>query len=62
VYSLDNRAIEHEIYVETQDLPGLFLPNEYRLVVVKKGLVGPTFTFENIAQTTYSPEYWYFTS
>ena len=61
VFSLNNRAIEHEIYVETQQLPGLFLPNEVRLLAVKKGIVGPAFSFENQPDFyTWNPEYWYF--
>jgi len=63
VFSTNNRALEHEIYVETYDLPGLFLPNEYRLLAVKKGVVGPAFSFENLpSDAVYNPEYWYFTS
>ena len=61
IYSSNARAVEHEVYVEGHDLPGLYLPNEYRIVLVKKGVVGPAFSFENIAQGYYNPEYWYFT-
>lgn len=60
VYSLNNQAIKHEVFLETELQPGLFQPNEIRLYAIKKTLAGPAFSWENLTQATYNPEYWYF--
>ena len=46
----------------TADQPGLFQPNQDKIVVWKNDLSGPPASFANLTQLSLTPEFWYFTS
>ncbi len=61
VYGSDSNAVKAEASFLTQDLPGLFQPDNDHVYAWKKTLSGPPDTFSSLTQFRLNPEQWYFT-
>jgi peptide/nickel transport system substrate-binding protein len=59
-FSSDPNAVKIEAQYLTEQLPGIFGPNEDR-IYAWKGVSGPPDSFSNLTQFTFTPEYWYVT-
>jgi len=59
-FSNNSSAVKNEAGYLTQNLPGLFTPNEDR-IWAWKGISGPPDSFAALTQEAYLPEYWYVT-
>jgi peptide/nickel transport system substrate-binding protein len=61
ITSSNPAAVTAEASYLTAQQPGLFQPNPDLVMVWKKTLSGPPFSFESLTQYQLNPEYWYFT-
>jgi peptide/nickel transport system substrate-binding protein len=59
-FSSDPNAVKSEASYLTQQLPGIFGPNEDR-IYAWKGVSGQPDSFANLTQFAFTPEYWYLT-
>jgi peptide/nickel transport system substrate-binding protein len=59
-FSLNPNALKNEASYITQNLPGIFTPNEDR-IAAWKGISGPPDSFASLSQFGFTPEYWYLT-
>ena len=57
-FSPNPSALKNEAAFITQDLPGIFGPNEDR-IEAWKGISGPPDSFSDFSQFGFTPEYWY---
>jgi len=57
-FSTDPSAVKKEAGYLTQQLPGIFGPNEDR-IYAWKGISGPPDSFSALTQFGFTPEYWY---
>ncbi len=62
VASGDPAAVKAEAAFLTADQPGLFQPNQDKLVAWKNNLSGTPASFANLTQLSLTPEFWYLTS
>jgi peptide/nickel transport system substrate-binding protein len=62
VASGDPAAVKAEAAFLTADQPGLFQPNQDKVVAWKNNLSGTSASFANLTQLSLTPEFWYFTS
>jgi peptide/nickel transport system substrate-binding protein len=55
----DPNAIKAEAAYVTQQLPGIFQPNQDLIWAWKNTISGPPDSFANMTQYTITPEFWY---